>query len=177
VAILLLSAHEVDTDAARIFVEYGEMVVHVAELVTGALLPSAGGKRLHRMHVALHPGRFVEAVNRLFVDVIARQPAEVEPVADFVFHAAPIGLVAAVPERRRDVTGLDADGVADRLVLGDATDGFDNGRMIPPAQARNDRQILRLRLGTGIEDAADARRVDRDRFFYKRVLALFHGVS
>ena len=84
-----------------------------------ALLPAAHAERLRRVDVALQPGGFIEAVDGLLADVVAGEPVEVEPIADLVLHAAPLRVVASVPELAGVVVRLDRDDIADRLVFDD----------------------------------------------------------
>ena len=76
-----LAAHAGDARAARVLVVDGEVIVDVAELRVGPPLPPAHADRLHRMR-AQHPVGDVDVVDVLLDDVVAREPGEVQPVAD-----------------------------------------------------------------------------------------------
>src|SRR5262249_3413091 len=92
----------------------------------------------HRVLVAHRPGHLIEAVHVLLDVKIARKPGEVEPVAHLPFHIAPALLASAMPERAGVVIALHGNDVADGAVV-DAGEGFAHGRVITPAQARDDR--------------------------------------
>ena len=107
--------------------------------------------------------------------VVARQPGEIEPVANLVLHLAPLGLAAAVPEVAGIVVLLDGDDVADRAVL-NALHRLADAFLVPPAQPGDDGQLLFLRQLVRLDDRPIARRIDGDRLFDEAVLAAFDGV-
>ena len=129
-------------------------------------MPYGGDRRL----VAHQPHGLVEAVDVLLDVVIAREPGEVEPVANLVLHLAPLGLAAAVPERAGEVVLLDGDDVADRAVL-NPLDRFADAQVVAPAEAGDDGQVLLLGLFARLQHAAHARRIDGDRLLAEDVLA------
>ena len=73
--------------AVRILEVHGEMIVDVPEPRFGAALPAADPRRLDRMR-AQDPVGDVDVVHVLLDDVIAREPGEVQPVADLPFGVA-----------------------------------------------------------------------------------------
>ena len=92
----LLVVGEVEHDAV--------VIKDVAPLRVGPLLAAAHTLGLERRSIAKQPTHAVEAVDRLLHDVVAGKPRVVQPVADLVFHAAPIRFVAPVPQRTRVIT-------------------------------------------------------------------------
>ena len=81
-----------------------------------------------------------------------------------------------MPQRARVVARFDRDDIADRLVFEDLPHRLPNVRVVPPAQAGDDGEILLLRLAARLHDALDAGRVDGDRLLDEAVLALVDGV-
>ena len=110
----------------------------------------------------------------LLDDVIARQPGEVEPVAQLPFHVAPARLRGLVPEAAGVVGALQGDDVADGAVV-DALHRLALGVLVAAAQAGDDRQVLLLGLAARVQDRADAGRVDGDRLLAEDVLAGLDG--
>ena len=84
-----LPAIGIDLRAVGVFEDDGVMIVDVAELLAGAHLPAADADGTHRRLVVHHPGALVEAVDVLLDDVIAREPGEIEPIAELKLHVAP----------------------------------------------------------------------------------------
>src|SRR5262249_13006080 len=80
-----LPAHAHHMDIVGVFVVNGEMVVDVAELRAGALLPTAHADRADGVGVQ-RPVDHVEVMDVLLDDVVAGQPGEVEPVAQLPFQ-------------------------------------------------------------------------------------------
>ncbi len=94
----LLAATGKDLGPVGVFVGDAEVVKDVAVLFAGPRLAAADADALDRRFVAHDPRGFVEAMDVLLGVVIAREPSEVEPVAVLVFHLAPLGIAAAMPE-------------------------------------------------------------------------------
>src|SRR5690348_895209 len=80
-------------------------------------LASADAEGLDRRFVLQHPGGLIEDMDLLLDDVIAREPGEVEPVAQLPLHVAPLALARIVPEGAAVVVGVDGDDLADGAVV------------------------------------------------------------
>src|SRR5262249_19247764 len=85
-------------------------------------------------------------------------------------------IIAPMPKGAAVVRRLNGDDIADRLVFHDPPHGFFHRWVIPPAETRHDGQVLFLRLLAGLDDDANAGRIDRDRRPDQRMLALLYRV-
>ena len=99
------------------------MVVDVAPLLIRTDLTTAKAKATSRQLVVHEPHSFVEAVDVLFDDMVSRQPGEIQPVANLVFHFGPLWLATAMPQCAGQIIGVNRDDVTDRSIH-DALDRF-----------------------------------------------------
>ena len=146
------------------------MIEDMAKLFAGPHLPAAVTARLDRRFILHGPGHLVEAVNVLLDDVIARQPGEIEPVAQLPFHVAPVRLARLVPQCARVVGAVQGHNVADGAVV-DALHRLALGVFVAITEAGHNRQILLLRFTARFEDGANAGRVDGYGLFAEDVFA------
>ena len=140
----LLPAVAEEPGAVGVLVDDGEVVVDVAVLRAGAHLPAAHADGLDRVLLLHDPGADVEEVDVLLDVEVARQPGEVVPVAHLVSHVGPARLPRLVPAAAAVVVGQQRDDLADRAVV-DAPDRLAEAVVVAQAQARDDREALRLR--------------------------------
>src|SRR5262249_11398393 len=138
-AVGLLAAHAEALDAVAVLVGDGHVVVDVAELRAGAHLAAARAVAARRVLVAHHPGHLVQAVHVLLDVEVARQPGEVQPVAQLPLHVAPALLAGPVPQRAGVVGALQGEDVPDGVVV-DPAHHLAQAGVVAPAQPRDDGQ-------------------------------------
>ena len=106
--------------------------------------------------------------------VVARQPGEVIPVAQLIFHVAPARLPRPHGSRGPGVVcRLHGHDLADRSIV-DAADYFAFGRVVAVTETGDDRQIAAFCFLAGGKDRPAARSVDRHGFLDEGV---FVGVN
>src|SRR6202044_1479080 len=154
-AVVLLAAAAERLHAVGIFIDHSHVVEDVPVFWLGAGLPAARAAARDGILVPHRPGRLVEAVDVLFDVEIARQPREVEPVANLPFHVGPAGLPRVVPQAVRVVAGLHGDDVADRALV-DLGKRGPHSQVVAVAQPGHDREPFRFSQLTTLDHRADA---------------------
>ena len=171
-----VTAHVEATAAVGVFKGSAEVVVDVvAERHVGANLAATGADDAHRRNILHRPGDLVEGMDRLFSDVIAREPRVVLPIADVVLEVAPPRLPRHLaPETGGVIGGVDGPNRADRTVVNAVVDVAFAGR-IAPAESGDEVDGL---LGGELHRLANApqpRRIDRHRLLAKNLLSSLDG--
>src|SRR5262245_6699815 len=109
-------------------------------------------------------------MNRLFDNVIAREPGKMPPIAHLPFR---IGLTGLLWERAPNQPGIvirvQRPDVTDGALVNLLHDGADS-RVIAIAEAGHEGEVLLLGFATAFENGADTRRVCRHRLLTKDVL-------
>src|SRR5512135_1066760 len=164
-----LAAHAQDVDALGIFVVDREVVEDVAVGRAGADLAAAHADGADRVGVE-RPVDHVEVVDVLLADVVAREPGEVEPVAELPFHVAPARLAGLHPEAPLVPEAAARGDLADRAVA-ESSHALDVAGLVLALGAGDDGQVLRLGLLVRLEDLADPGAVRADRLLGEDVLA------
>ena len=141
-------------------------------------LPAAHAPAADRKLLAHHPVHGVDAVDGLFDDVIAREPAIVVPVADLVLHLRTTLLVGLprIPDALGIVGRFNGHNLAD-LAVKDLLHRLAPGCVVAPAEAVDQRQVLGLGVLASLDKSAQAGPVDRHRLFDEAVDALLDGIG
>ena len=159
-----------------ILVEDVDVIEDIAFVV--GELPAAVADRLERQDAVHGPGDLVDAVTGLFDQPIAGQPGEVIPVADLPFDVAHAGgptLAGGMGfHGAGQIRGIDGANVANGAVMDLLVEGTPC-RVITPAVADHQRQVLVLGLGGGLQHAAHARGVGGHGFLAEHMLAGVDG--
>ena len=106
----------------------------------------------------------------LFDDVIAREPGEVQPVAQLPLDVAPRRLAILLPESALVPRAARGEDLSDPAVL-DALQRLEVPGLVAALRARRDAEPFRPGLVGEGEHLADARAVNRDRLLREDVLA------
>ena len=104
-------------DAVGVLVDDREMIVDVAVLRVGALLPAAGAAGADGGHVLHRPRHLIERVDVLLDVEVAREPREVVPVPHLVLHFGHSGRSRPHPYPRGVPHGGERRDVADRAIV------------------------------------------------------------
>src|SRR5262249_38140605 len=115
----------------------------------------------------------VEVVDVLLADVVAREPREVEPVAELPLHVRPGGLAGLHPKAPLVPENTGGADLADRAVM-DARHRLEIALLVAPLGASDDRELLFLGLLGRLEHLTDAGPVDAHRFLGEEMLARFN---
>ena len=137
-ATLDLPAHAQAADAVGVFVLHREVVVDVTELRPGPRLPAAHAHALDRVRLQ-GPVDHVQVVDVLLANVVARQPAEIQPVADLPFHVGHLRRAVGVPQRPLVPVAAGRGDGAD-LAAVDAAQRLEIAGLVVPLQPRDDAQ-------------------------------------
>ncbi len=141
------------------------------EFRVGAELTSAHAGRLDRRG-AQHPVRDVDVVDVLLDNVIAREPCEVQPVAQLPLGVGPRRLTVAVPQAALIPEHLARHDLADRAIF-NPSDRRLVIRLMTALGADADAQALLQREFVRGEHRAHAGRVNCDRLLGKDVFSGF----
>ena len=106
--------------------------------------------------------------------VVAREPGEVVPVAELVFHFAPGGLASDQAVGRAQVIALDGDDLADLAVV-DAFDGLAPAEVIAIGESGQHARAVLLGQLVGLQELQDASHIDGGRLLDEHVLLGLHG--
>ena len=170
VGAVLLAAHREDEAVAGELELEPEVIEDVAELRIGAHLSPADAAHERGM-ISHRPAHHIELVDMLLNDVIAREPRVVEPVADLVLDIRTLRVGLDIPEASHVPVDAAGDDAADVAPL-DAADRIDVALLVTALGAGHDLQLLGAAFGCALDEAAHARRVDRDRLLTEDMLAL-----
>ena len=164
-----LPAHAHHARAARVLEVDGEVIVDVAVLRIGALLPPADADGPHRVRAIT---QFATSMLWTCCSTMWSPESQVKYSQLRICHSVSdqSGCRAVVPQPALVPEHLAADDVADRAVV-DALDRREVFGLVAPLRAGDDAELLLRRRFVGGEHRADAGRIDRHRLLGEDVLA------